>query len=115
MPTKSDTMSQAKLELEIPPPATDLWLRWRGYLARWLAFGLVVSVFQPVADPEGVYWTQKLYQSLWGLSFGLVCGLVFTPLENKLNAQGIRWKTWSLVIATWLVVKVVFVSTLALL
>ena len=31
-----------------PPVGTGLWTRWWGYLVRWLVFGLVVHLFQPV-------------------------------------------------------------------
>lgn len=101
-------------ELEIAPAPVNLWTRWRGYLARWLLFGLVISVFQPVADAQTSYWLQKTYQGLAGLLFGLACALVFTPLENKFNTPRQRWKTAALVFASWLLVKVVVVSTLAL-
>lgn len=97
-----------------PPVGTGLWTRWWGYLARWLLFGLVVSVFQPVGDGLGPWGPQKLYQALWGLLFGLACALVFTWVENTFNPKRVRWKTWLLVMATWLAVKVVFVSTMAM-
>jgi len=99
----------------IIPEGPHLWLRWKSYLARWLAFGIIVSVFQPVEDPQAVFWIQKAYQGLWGGAFGLACGLFFTPLENKFNSDHVAWKTWALAGITWLVIKVVFVSTLALL
>jgi hypothetical protein len=96
-----------------PPAGHGTWTRWRGYLARWVAFGVVVNIFQPGADGADALWLQKTYQALWGLWFGVVCAVVFTWAENTFNAPRTRWKTWALVIATWLVVKVVFVSTLA--
>jgi len=86
------------------------WYRWRGYTVRWLLFGLVVSVFQPVADNAESVWVDKAYQALTGLMFGAACAVVFTQAENRLNAPRLRWKTWTIVLCTWLVVKVVFVS-----
>lgn len=90
------------------------WTRWWGYLVRWLAFGLVVHVFAPVEGPTQALWVEKLQQASVGLGFGLVCAVVFTLAENGLNPRRFRWKTWLLVVLTWLVVKVVFVSTWAL-
>ncbi|MDD2882642.1 MAG: hypothetical protein PHQ58_19650 [Rhodoferax sp.] len=91
-----------------------LWYRWRGYAVRWILFGLAVSVFQPVVDNLDQLWQQKVNQALAGLLFGAACTVVFTPAENAFNTPRVKWKTWALVIATWLIVKVTFVSTIAL-
>lgn len=96
-----------------PPVGTGLWTRWWGYLVRWLVFGLVVHVFQPVSENPAYFWVQKLDLALIGLLFGLVCALVFTLAENVLNTPRVKWKSWLIVLATWLVVKVVFVSVIA--
>jgi hypothetical protein len=40
--------------------------------------------------------------------------VVFTLSENKFNLQGTKWKSWLLVLATWLAGKVVFVTGTAL-
>jgi hypothetical protein len=90
------------------------WYRWRGYTVRWLLFGLVVSVFQPVADEAQYLWEEKLWQALTGLLFGAFCALVFTLAENRFNTPRVGWKSGLIVLATWLAVKVVFVSVLAL-
>ncbi len=94
-------------------PDASHWYRWRGYTVRWLIFGGIVGMFQPIVDDIDHYWLQKLYQGLFGLLFGAVCAVVFTLAENKLNGPRDKWKTWLLVISTWLVVKLVFVSVMA--
>jgi len=81
---------------------------------RWLLFGLAISVFQPVTDHGDQLWLYKLDQALAGLSFGGVCAVVFTLAENKLNTPRRKWKSWLIVLATWLCVKVAFVSLVAL-
>ena len=106
------TSTHTKAHWSDAPPGT--WYRWRGYAVRWILFGLVVSVFQPVVDNLDQLWQQKLNQALAGLLFGAACALVFTPAENVFNTPRVKWKTWVLVIATWLIVKVTFVSTIAL-
>lgn len=90
-----------------------LWTRWRGYLVRWLVFGVVVEIFQPVIHPQGLFWQEKLYQAGVGLLFGGLCAVVFTLGENTLNVPRVRWKSYALVCATWLTVKVALVSVLA--
>ena len=97
-----------------PEVGHGVWTRWWGYLVRWLAFGLVVHLFQPVAEDGGVRWLEKLQQALMGLGFGFVCAVVFTVADNKFNVARQSWKTWTLIVLTWLLVKVVFVSALAL-
>ena len=92
---------------------SGLWHRWRGYTVRWLIFGGIVGLFQPVADSDR-YWEQTLYQGLFGLLFGAICAVVFTLSENRFNTPRVKWKSWLLVTLTWLAVKVVFVSTLAI-
>jgi hypothetical protein len=84
-------------------------------LARWLLFGLAVHVFVPVGEGPGPWWQLKLIQALVGLLFGLVCAVVFTLAENSWNRLRVKWKSWALVVGTWLLVKVVFVSVLAIL
>jgi hypothetical protein len=39
--------------------------------------------------------------------------VVFTLAENTLNVIRLKWKSWLIVIATWIVVKVAFVSVLS--
>ena len=94
-------------------PDASHWYRWRGYTVRWLIFGGITGMFQPIADGLDHYWLQKLYQALFGLFFGAVCALFFTLAENTLNALRTKWKSWSIVIATWLAVKIVVVSVMA--
>lgn len=89
------------------------WYRWRGYTVRWLIFGGIVGMFQPIENDLEQFWLQKLYQALFGLFFGAVCAVVFTLAENKLNTPRVKWKSWLIVIGTWLSVKLVFVSILA--
>jgi uncharacterized membrane protein YagU involved in acid resistance len=68
-----------------------------------------------VGEGPAPWWQLKLTQALVGLLFGLVCAVVFTMAENTWNTVRVKWKSWALVVATWLLVKVVFVSALAIL
>jgi hypothetical protein len=103
MPTKAHWSS----------PNASHWYRWRGYTVRWLIFGCITGMFQPIVDDLDHYWLQKLYQALFGMFFGVVCALVFTLAENTYNVLRVKWKSWFIVVATWLVVKLVFVSVMA--
>lgn len=93
---------------------SSLWYRWRGYTVRWALFGIIVQISQSVTEDVDPYWLQKFFQALFGLFFGVVCALVFTLAENMYNALRVRWKSWAIVVATWLVVKLVFVTVLAM-
>lgn len=95
------------------PQNHGLWHQWRGYMVRWLLFGLVVSLFQPVVDDLDHLWEQKLNQGLGGFVFGATCAIVFTLVQNTLNRPRLKWKSWFFVVLTWLSVKVVIVSTMA--
>jgi len=78
-----------------------------------MVFGLVISIFQPVVDDLAHFWQQKATQALVGLLFGFVCAVLFTVAENKFNTPRVKWKTWAIVVATWLTVKVFFVTAMA--
>lgn len=82
-------------------------------MARWLIFGVVVEVYQPVIGPSGHFWQEKLQQTGVGLLFGALCALVFTLAENTFNVPRVQWKSCFLALATWLLVKVSFVSAMA--
>ena len=71
-------------------------------------------MFQPIVDDLDHYWIQKLYQALFGLFFGLVCAVAFTLLENTYNALRVKWKSWVIVAAAWLIGKLAFVTALAM-
>src|SRR5664279_5068044 len=103
MPTKAHWAS----------PDSSHWYRWRGYTVRWLLFGGIVGMFQPLANDLDHYWLQKLYQALFGLFFGAVCAFVFTLAENTFNELRGKWKSWLIVITTWLDIKLIFVSVMA--
>ncbi len=83
-------------------------------MVRWLIFGGIVGIFQPLENNVDQTWLPKLDQGLFGLFFGAVCAVVFTLTENTFNAPRIKWKSWLIVIATWLIVKLVFVSVMAM-
>ncbi|WP_141211459.1 hypothetical protein [Rhodoferax sp. TH121] len=106
-----------KSELSPPPwpqVGRGLWTRWWGYLARWMVFGVVVSIFQPVDDGVEGLWQRLVVRVVLGLAFGLVAATVFTLAENTLNISRVKWKTGLLVVLTWAVVKALFVTVLAL-
>ena len=73
-----------------------------------------MSIFVPAGDGPEPWWQLKLMQAAVGLLFGLVCAVVFTLAENSWNKLRVQWKSWALVVGTWLLVKVVFVSVLAI-
>jgi len=101
-----------------PPPwpqvGAGLWTRWWGYLARWLVFGIVVGLFQPVDDGVGQLWQRMSLRLALGAAFGLVAATVFTLAENTLNMARVQWKTWLMVLLTWALVKALFVTAMAL-
>ncbi len=94
-------------------PDTSHWYRWRGYTFRWLMFGGITGLFQPIVDDPEHYALQRLYQVLFGLFFGALCAVVFTLAENTFNRPRVNWKSWSILLATWLTVKLVFASVMA--
>lgn len=93
---------------------SGIWNRWRGYTVRWLLFAEIVQLFQPIDAELDTYWQEKLYQALSGLLFGAVCAVVFTLSENTFNVPRVKWKSWLIVAGTWLAVKLILVSVMAM-
>lgn len=50
-----------------PQVGAGLWTRWWGYLVRWLVFGVVVGVFQPVDDGVNGLWQRLLVRVALGV------------------------------------------------
>jgi hypothetical protein len=97
-----------------PPVGSGIWTRWWGYFSRWVLFGLVVHLFQPADDLQGPLWQNKLMQAVLGLSFGTICAVIFTLSENKFNTPRQTWKSWVIVLASWVAGKVIFATGFAL-
>lgn len=97
---------------DIPSKPADagLWKLWRVYLVRWIIFAAVAGLAQPVVDHIDQFWEQKLYQVLGTLPFGLACAVVFTLVQNTLNIQRARWKSWGILLTTWMGMKFVFLG-----
>ena len=96
-------------------PRPGLFFRFPTYLLRWLAFGVLAGLATPVISPEPsgampdeYFWHVKLLQVGFGLAFALPCAVVFTVLQNLLNKQRSRGRSWAILIGTWLGVKLVF-------
>jgi len=96
-----------------PLVGAGLWNQWQGYATRWLVFGVVVELFQPVVDDIDQFWLQKLYQAVFGLGYGAACAVAFTVAQNTLNSPRKKWRTWAIVFASWMTVKLVFVAMMS--
>jgi len=51
---------------------------------------------------------QAAKRNVQGMAFGLVCAVVFAILQNTFNQNRIKWHSWLLAIATWIVVSFSF-------
>ena len=96
-----------------PLAGAGLWKEWQSYAARWLVFGAVVEMFQPVVNDIDEFWLQKLYQAVFGLCYGAACAVTFTLAQNTLNSTRKKWRTWAIVFASWMTVKLVFLTMMS--
>ena len=71
------------------------------YIVRWVLFGAIGGLLTPVLEPEHAFWTIKSYQIISGLISGLICAVIFTPVQNNLNKEKSKFKTWAFVILIW--------------
>jgi len=92
-------------DISLTPADAGLWKLWRVYLTRWLAFAALAGFSQPVTNHMDQFWEQRGYQVLDALPFGLTCAVVFTLAQNTLNIQRTRWKSWLILLSTWMGVK----------
>lgn len=75
------------------------------YLIRWLLLGGIGNLLQPVYENLDHFWLMKSYQVAYGLFFGFICAVIFTLIQNKLNFERKRAKTWGIAIAVWMSAK----------
>ena len=67
---------------------------WKQYYFRWILFGFLAnSLFLPVVTDVSPYWTIKLWQCLFGIFYGFLCGVVFSFIQNTFNKQRIKNRT----------------------
>lgn len=85
------------------------------YLGRWMVFGALAGFFAQVVSPDAsmtiqdaYFWREKLHHLLWGLLFGVACGILFTLLQNKLNTTRNSKVTWYIAIALWFGFNLIF-------
>lgn len=80
------------------------------YLWRWCLFGFIGASLMPVYGDAArdAFWTAKLMQGLDGLLFGVVCAVVFTPIQNKTNPRRHRGMSWANIIGVWMAAKFAF-------
>ena len=50
-------------------------------------------------------WGYRLTNALTGAGFGLLCALLYAPLQNLLNGKRIRWLSFVLAIGIFVVAK----------
>lgn len=98
------------MSAEVAPSTRRAFDGFRTYAWRWLLFGFLAGVATPVATGDGDYGFVKAIQIANGLFFGLVCAVVFTLLQNRLNAGRSRGRSWAILIGTWMGVKFLFVG-----
>jgi hypothetical protein len=91
----------------IAPPKRTLLRDW-GYYSLWWALILAIGNGLMYVDPSLVpFWSAKLQQVLWGAAFGLACALVFTLVQNLLNAARNKMKSWIFAIVIWIGMKLI--------
>jgi len=79
------------------------------YLVRWALFGAIGGLVTPVLEPQDIFWTIKGYQIISGLISGFVCAVIFTPVQNNLNKEKSKLKTWGFVILIWTAFKFAYI------
>lgn len=75
------------------------------YLIRWALFGAIGGLTTPVLDPLDMFWTIKGYQLINGLMTGFICAVIFTPIQNNLNNERSKYKTWLYAFLIWTLFK----------
>lgn len=96
-----------------PLAGAGLWNQWQSYGARWLVFGVVVELFQPIVDDVDQFWLQKLHQAVFGLFYGAACAVTFTLAQNSLNVSRRKWRSWAIAFAAWMGMKLLFVIVMS--
>ncbi len=81
-------------------------LRDWGYYSLW--WGLIFTILGSLMyrdGPQDQFLNPALQQALFGLAFGLVCALVFTLVQNGVNKERRKVKSWILAVLIWIVMR----------
>jgi len=90
------------------PPKYGMLRDWGYYSLWWTVVFAIVAIangLQPLNALE-YFWTAKLEQLVWGVSFGLVCALLFTIVQNGLNQIRSKVKSWIFALVIWVIMKI---------
>src|SRR5438309_10103170 len=85
------------------------WFKDSGHYVIWFViWGALFSFLQFVPSEQiagTTFWAVKVQQALLGAGFGVVCAIVFTILQNGVNAARRKWLSWVLAIGTWVTIN----------
>lgn len=93
-----------EIAAELPAKKPALWQNFGYYTAWWCVLMGVGSALQPVTGSVD-FWPAKVWQLLAGIGFGLVCSVIFTLCQNKLNPARKRLLNWIFAITIWTSMK----------
>jgi hypothetical protein len=92
-------------EVSAAPKWTPL-KHWGYYSLWWAVIMGIGSGLMPVTGPAlDQFWIAKLYQTAFGIAFGLVCALIFTLTQNTWNVGRKKPVSWAFAIAIWMAGK----------
>lgn len=83
---------------------TNIWKDFTYYLIRWCFWYGLGGVLIPTTG-DG----QLLPNVIFGIAFGAVLAVVFTVMQNTVNASRKRWVSWAGVIAILVITKIIVV------
>lgn len=85
------------------------WFKYFGYYTTWFVLWSVLFSFTHLVTPEQTagttFWAVKIQQAIFGAGFGVICAIVFSVLQNGINAQRQKWLSWILAIGTWISIQ----------
>jgi len=89
--------------------AKKQWFKDFGYYTIWfVVWGALFSFLQFVTTEQmaaTTFWAVKIQQAILGAGFGVICAIIFTILQNGINAQRRKPLSWVLAIGTWIFIN----------
>ena len=104
-----------------PPAPAGLLYRLGPYTWQWLIGVAVLGALQPVIQPVGSsdadwFWHEMLRVLVYSsVPVALVCALIFTLFQNTLNKRRSKGRSWGIVLASWVLSRLLVGGTYYLL
>lgn len=99
------TDSEETVDATTAQPKRGMLRDWGYYSIWWALIFAIISGVMYKNVPASELWAATLRNALFGAAFGLACAFFFTLVQNGLNTNRNKAKSWFFAILIWIAMK----------